>query len=158
MAGDWLFQTGAHIVGLRAAGVLVRDGRIFLQRDADGDAYALPGGHIRIGETLEDGLAREYREETGASIRCRRLLWSEESFWTWKDRQTHTIAFYYLIELEDAAALPDSGVFVPDRDSGSVVLGWTPIEALQALTIYPRFLKEEIHCLDGPIKHFISTD
>ena len=45
-----------------------------------------------------------------------------------------------------------------DCRSGSVVLGWTPIEALQALTIYPRFLKEEIHCLDGPIKHFISTD
>ena len=68
MAGDWLFQTGAHIVGLRAAGVLVRDGRIFLQRDADGDAYALPGGHIRIGETLEDGLAREYREEDRKSV------------------------------------------------------------------------------------------
>ena len=158
MAKEWRFQTEACIGGVRTAGVLVRDGRIFLQRDADGDAYALPGGHIRIGETLEDGLIREYREETGVPIRCRRLLWSEESFWTWRDRQTHTIAFYYLIEPEEGAALPDCGAFVPDKDNGSVVLGWVPIDALEALTIYPPFLKEEIHCLDGPVRHFISTD
>lgn len=70
MAKDWRFASEDHIVGVRAAGVLVRDGKIFLQRDVDEGAYALPGGHIRIGETLE----------TGAEVRCRRLLWSEESF------------------------------------------------------------------------------
>lgn len=158
MAKDWLFTAEDHIVGVRAAGVLVRNGKIFLQRDADGSAYALPGGHIRIGETLESGLIREYREETSAEVRCRRLLWSEESFWAWKNRQTHTIAFYYLIELEEDSALPDYGRFVPEQDNGSVVLGWVPVEMVRTLTIYPQFLKEELFCLDGPVKHFISTD
>ncbi|MBQ8237701.1 MAG: NUDIX domain-containing protein [Oscillospiraceae bacterium] len=40
-----------------------------MKRDRDGSEYALPGGHVRIGETTADGLVRAYKEETGADIR-----------------------------------------------------------------------------------------
>lgn len=35
-------------------GVLIRDGKILVQRDRDGHEYVLPGGHVKIGEILED--------------------------------------------------------------------------------------------------------
>ena len=78
MNKDWLFTTDEYICDLRTVGVLIRDGKILVQRDRDGHEYALPGGHVKIGETLEDGLIREYKEETGADIKCERFLWSEE--------------------------------------------------------------------------------
>ncbi len=58
---DWLFSSDEYICDLRAAGVLIRDNKILVQRDKNGNAYALPGGHIKIGETLEQGLIREYK-------------------------------------------------------------------------------------------------
>ena len=61
-------------------GVLVKNNRVLVQRDKNGSEYALPGGHIKIGETLEAGLVREYKEETGVDIEVKRLLWSEECF------------------------------------------------------------------------------
>ncbi len=153
---DWLFSTEEYICDLRTVGVLLKDGKILVQRDSDGNEYALPGGHVKIGETLEDGLVREYKEETGADIVCKRLLWSEECFWEWNGKKAHNIAFYYLIKLCDGSEIPDNGEFVSHKDNCDVVIGWMPIEEMQSIVIYPEFLKKEIYDLDNEIKHFVS--
>lgn len=156
MTKDWLFIENNTICDVRVVGVLLRDGKVLIQRDADGGEYALPGGHIHIGETLEEGLIREYAEETGAKIRCERMLWTEECFWEWNGRKAHNLAFYYLISLNPGSDIPDIGEFVPHKDNGNVVLGWLPAEEIPHVTIYPEFLKEEIFHLDDGIKHFVS--
>lgn len=158
MERDWLFTTDESICDLRTVGVLVKDDKILVQRDRNGNEYALPGGHVKIGETLEDGLIREYKEETGADIQCIRMLWSEECFWKWKGKQAHNIAFYYLIELCDGSDIPDLGEFVSHKDNCNVLIGWMPIADLQNITIYPEFLKQEIDRLDEPMKHFVTKD
>ncbi len=149
---DWLFSADNYICDLRTVGVLAKDGKILVQRDKNGTEYALPGGHIKIGETLEDGLIREYKEETGVDIQVKRLLWSEECFWEWNGKQAHNIAFYFSVEGE----IPDTGEFVSHKDNSDVVIGWMDIEKLKDITIYPKFLKTEIANLDGPMRHFVS--
>ncbi len=156
MEKDWLFATDEYICDLRTVAVLVKDNKILVQRDKNGNEYALPGGHIKIGETLENGLHREIMEEMGMQIKCKRLLWSEECFWEWNGKQAHNIAFYYLIELCGNLEIPDNEVFVSQKDNCDVVIGWMPIENLQKITIYPEFLKEEIYRLNEPMKHFVS--
>lgn len=156
MEQDWIFSAGDYCCDLRVAGVLVRNGKLLVQRDADGTEYALPGGHLRLGETLESALIREYKEETGADIRCRKMLWSEECFWEWEGKKAHNISFYYLIDLCSQDAIPDPGRFIPHKDNSRVVIGWLPIEQLQDATIYPEFIKQEIRRLDEGIRHFVT--
>ena len=156
MNKDWIFTTEECICDLRTAAVLVKDNKILVQRDKDGNEYALPGGHVKIGETLEAGLIRETMEEMGVQIECKKLLWSEECFWEWNGRQAHNISFYYLIEVCDGFEIPDTGEFVSQKDNCNVVIGWMPIDQIQNVTIYPEFLKDEIYHLDGPMKHFVS--
>lgn len=158
MNKDWLFSTDEHLCTLRTVGVLIRDDKILVQRDRDGSEYALPGGHVKIGETTVDGLVREYKEETGADIRCERLLWTEECFWDWNGKKAHSLAFYYLITLCNGTDLPDTGEFVSHKDNANVVLGWMPIKDVQNLTIYPAFLKEKLPDLNETPEHFISKD
>jgi nucleoside triphosphatase len=38
------------------------------------DRYVIPGGHIELGETMEDALKREILEETGLAIRDPKLI------------------------------------------------------------------------------------
>lgn len=153
---DWMFTAEEYICDVRVAAVLINNNKILVQREKDGDEYALPGGHIKIGETSEDCLIREIREETGASIKCDRLLWSEECFWEWNGKKVHSIAFYYSVKLCENEEIPDMGEFVSQKDNCNVVLGWMPIEELNNITIYPDFLKKEIHELNEPVKRFIS--
>ena len=58
------------IVGVGAV-VLDDDGRVLLVRRANEPLkgeWSLPGGAVDVGETLENGIRREVREETGIEI------------------------------------------------------------------------------------------
>ncbi|WP_203672172.1 NUDIX domain-containing protein [Catellatospora methionotrophica] len=49
-------------------------GRVLLQRRADSGNWSLPGGTMEIGETLEQCVVREVREETGLDIEITGLV------------------------------------------------------------------------------------
>ena len=112
--------------------------------------------HISTGETSEEALIRELKEEANADVVCKRLIWTEECFWEWDGTKSHTVAFYYLIDFADNVSIPDFSDFIPQRDNENVLLGWLPIKELDSVTIYPEFLKTEILELDDSCKHFIT--
>lgn len=153
---DWIFSGEEYVCDLRVAGVLVRDGLLIVQRDRGGNEYALPGGHVKIGEVMTDSLVREFMEETGAKIECRNLLWTEECFWEYRGKKVHNIAFYYRIELCSGSDIADRGEFVASRDNSNVLLGWMPVSEIDSVTIYPEFIRQTIHQLDAPAKHFVT--
>ena len=74
------FRDGDRIFGMRAAGVAVDGGRVLLHR-AEFDAFwSLPGGRLMFGETAEDALRREMREEIGVRVGVGPLVWVVENF------------------------------------------------------------------------------
>lgn len=156
MDKDWLFRTDEYTCDLRTVGVIVRDGKLLVQRDREGNEYALPGGHVKIGEATIESLVREFKEETGADITIDKLLWTEECFWEYNGRHIHSLAFYYLVQLTNDSDIPDTGEFVPHRDNCNVVLGWLPVGMLEGITIYPDFIKQAIYELDRSPRHFIT--
>lgn len=157
MNKDWSFKYEHYSCGVRVNGVLLKNGCIFLQREKGGEEYAVPGGQLKIGETLEEALIREYHEEAGAKIFCRRLLWTEECFWEYNGTHMHTLNFYYLIDAENYAVFPERGSFVPQGDNPNIELGFVPLKNLSNMTVYPRFLEKELLCI-GEIKHFITKE
>lgn len=152
MARDWLFRFEEGSCNFRCAGVIIRDGKVLLQRD--GDEYALIGGHVQMGETGEEAVVREFQEELGVQIQCQRMLWTEECFWEWKGKLTHTLSFYYLADFCEGSSFAEDGQFHPQRDDSSVEIGWVPISELNTLTVYPAFFKQRI--MDLKPGHFIT--
>jgi len=157
MQKDWLFIEEEHICNFRVAGVLIRNGWLFMQREKDGSEYALPGGHVGFGETAAQTLIREYKEETGADILCGRLLWVEETFWKWGARDAHTITFYFLISLQDDVDILDE-VAASQKDNYNVLLEWIALDKLPDLTVYPSFLAEKAKNLSDYIEHFVRYE
>ena len=152
MTNDWLFRSEDYRCDLRVAGVLLKDGKILLQRDKNGAEYALPGGHVQVGEETKNALKREFCEEMGISVEVQRLLWTEECFWNWQGQTVHSLCFYYLVSGE-AEALEG---FRPHRDNEQVEYGFVPLELLAGLTVYPEFLKERIGALSDHPEHFVT--
>jgi len=72
-------------------------GQVFLMRSHKWrDHWVLPGGHIELGERMEDALRREVKEETSLDIRdidfiCFQEFIYDERFW----QRRHFIFFDY---------------------------------------------------------------
>ena len=71
------------------------EGKLFLMRSHKWkDSYTVPGGHIELGERIEDTLKREIKEETGLDIYDLEFLLFQEFIFDdsfWQDR--HFIFF-----------------------------------------------------------------
>ena len=61
-----------HSVSVAAA-IVRDDGRILAIRRRDNGHWEPPGGVLELGESIEDGLRREVREETGLEIEPEQL-------------------------------------------------------------------------------------
>ena len=66
------------------------------------DKYTLPGGHIEVGETMREAVAREVKEETGLNVEVEEFLLMQEAIFTeefWKRK--HFIFFDFLCKSRD---------------------------------------------------------
>ena len=60
---DLTLKTKEGYFNYRVAAVIVNDGKILAQRNTKTNEYYLPGGRVTFGETSEEALLREIKEE-----------------------------------------------------------------------------------------------
>lgn len=154
---DWNFTSGNDMCALRASGILLREGKILLQQDLQSLEFALPGGHVQIGETTEQALVREFFEEMAVKISVKKLVGVGEIFWHWQNHRTNCIDFSYLIELENPAQL-DFTVPQALLDNPNVQLSWQPLNQLDSIDLQPSALTEILRKPLDQIWHFVSAD
>jgi len=69
-------STPSQPKNLRVYGVLLRDDRVLIAAEYVGQVFCwkFPGGGVEAGESVDEALRREWREETGLEIVIGRLL------------------------------------------------------------------------------------
>lgn len=78
--------------------IVNEDGQILLAKSHKWfDRYTLPGGHIEIGETMQEAVKREAKEEVGLDVEVGEMLLTQEAIFApefWKSK--HFIFFDFL--------------------------------------------------------------
>lgn len=66
-----------YLFTVRVTGILIEGDKILLveQKLSDKRNWSLPGGKLERGETIEQGLIREMKEETGLEVEIVRMLY-----------------------------------------------------------------------------------
>lgn len=89
--------------------VVNENGEVLMVRSSKwGNKYTVPGGHIELGETAENAIVREVKEETGLDVRPTKLLLVQEAIYP-KDyyKHEHYIFMDYVCKAESSEVALD---------------------------------------------------
>jgi len=159
---DILFHRDNYVFSYRVAGILLNDNKILLQKPTNDTGYAIPGGHVALGETNAQTLTREFKEEIGADITVGALKWIAEIFFPCGDKPCHQICLYYDVALKDITQIHLDGVFIGDENiegrDFKIEFYWKPIDILNQLEVYPTNIAELMGRYNEGVQHFVYRE
>ncbi|PIS42040.1 MAG: hypothetical protein COT24_05610 [Candidatus Kerfeldbacteria bacterium CG08_land_8_20_14_0_20_40_16] len=113
--------------------IIVLDNKILLCASNDQPPiYYLPGGHLEFGETLEECLKREVKEETAAEVKSMKFLRLFENHFHWRGEDHHEINLLYDIALKSK----DPNKIKCLENHISII--WLDLEKVKAFKLLPQ--------------------
>lgn len=154
---DCTFSTELGKFNFRV-GAVIRNGRKVLMARNPSDKrfyYYSVGGRVKFGETLEDAMLRELKEETGIDCEIERLYCIHENFFT-DDANVpyHEVSVFFLIAPNEELLAIESGHTTDGGPKGEY-LEWIDLDNSDGITIYPEFFRDA-DLESGTICHFVS--
>jgi ADP-ribose pyrophosphatase YjhB (NUDIX family) len=159
---DISYSTEDYIFSYRAAGILVHENKVLLQKPNNSNDYAFPGGQIAFGETNAETLIREFREEIGADIEIGELKWVWENIGPWDGKSAHQICLFFSVNLKNMMQIPLAGNFNGKEhdadDNNAIWFHWIPFDEIENIMVHPGNTMELLLCLDEGAKHFVYRE
>ena len=161
LTGMLVFDRGDQRFCYRAAAVILDRGRVLLQEDLLGMPFwFLPGGRVEHGETAEECVAREMREELEEEVTVERLVWFVENFFEHQGMKWHEVGLYFLVSLREDSRFLSEGPHwgVETEIDLTFRLEWHDVEKLDGLQLFPSFLRERLRSLPAQIEYVVQRD
>lgn len=151
-------ENGNDCFNYRIVGIAVHENRVFLHQGEGEDFWTFPGGRAELGESAEQTLKREMKEELEVEVEVVRLLWFVEHFFTYTGIQYHEIALYFLMRLPDACKyIVEPGSFEGREGAIKLTFQWFPNqpEVLSGLPLLPSFLQAALQAPPESVRHVV---
>ena len=110
-------------------------------RNAQGEFFILPGGGQHHGESLEEAVKRECKEELGIEIEVGRLIYSREYIGKNHDFNPKHTNFHQIEHVFDCSVLDEASIGKGhEKDKSQIGYEWIPLDSLEAYNFFPRFI------------------
>lgn len=147
------------MINIRAGAIIMKDGKILMASNRKFPEYLYTvGGRLKFGETAEEAVIREVREETGVAMEINRLGFVHENYFHGTapskcGKLVYEISFFFYMKVpEDFAPL----CYHYTKDEIQEYLCW--IEPNAPVLYYPEFFRTELYHPSKGVKHFLTDE
>lgn len=130
----------------RVRAVIIENGKLLTIKRTKSDLvyWVIPGGGVEEGETRENALMRECREELGISVKIRDLILEIDS------KKPETLGqkeYFYLVDIIDGVLGSGQGPEFKNNSgySGQYDIEWVEITDLANIDLKPVIIKDIIY-------------
>ena len=139
---DISYKTESGKFNYRVCAMIISDGKILAMHDERSPYFYLPGGRVKMGETSEDAVIREVREELGIIAKIARPLWLNQAFFT-EDvdhLRYHELCIYFLMDISETDLLERGNEFTVNEGKKTHIFEWLDFDQLKEEYFYPMSL------------------
>ena len=154
---DITIDVGEYKLNVRAAGVMIHNGKVLVHKNMNSNHYALIGGRVEIGENSADTVRREIKEELGKDIKITKYISTIENFFEIKGSKYHEIMFVYGIEFINEEDKKIDYVMKNIEGKDYLQYEWIELDRIEEYTLLPKVLKEVLKENKFPI-HRINDE
>lgn len=154
---DLTFHTDEGCFNYRVGAVIIRDGKALLMHNDREAIYYTVGGRVQMGESTEEAVIREVREELAIEMEVERPLCFHESFYVYEltGETIHEVAIYYL--MKNTPALDEIHCESVTAMGAPETLHWISLEELDSLNAVPTTLFQLVKQLPEGMKIVVET-
>jgi 8-oxo-dGTP pyrophosphatase MutT (NUDIX family) len=144
----------------RICAILIHDHKVLLQGDDSCDFWVLPGGRCKFGETSDQAIRRELKEELGIVFENLSFLHSLENLFILNSITYHEISFFYKEILNNIpTAINQNNIFkLQVTDNPQIKFKWINLDEITNENLYPIFLRDKANILGSTQRHFIINE
>lgn len=144
-------------LNVRAAGVIIHDGKILAHKNINSDHYALIGGRVEIGESSANTIKREIKEELGKDVEITGYISTIENFFEMKGSKYHEIMFVHKIEFANEEDKKIEYTMKNIEGKDYLQYEWLEMDKIGEYPLLPRAVKDILKENKFPI-HKINND
>ena len=143
---------GEHKLNFRVSAMIKNGNKILLHHGLTDNHYTLPGGRVKEGETTEQALKREMKEEMGYDIDILKPVSFMENMFTDKGVQFHELLVTYELQFKDKQVYNKDKIELIEscKDFEFVLMD---ISKLDNIIFLPSKLKDIIKNTTADFKH-----
>ena len=154
---DITIDVGEYKLNVRAAGVMIHNGKVLVHKNMNSNHYALIGGRVEIGENSADTVRREIKEELGKNVQITGYVSTIENFFEMKGSKYHEIMFVHKIEFTDEDDKKIEYTMKNLEGKDYLQYEWIELSKIDQYPLLPEAIKEVLKQDKFPI-HKINDD
>ena len=128
-------------LNIRAAGVIIHNGKILAHRNINSDHYALVGGRVQIGENSAKTVKREMQEELGKNIEIISYIATIENFFEMKGSKYHEILFVHQAEFINDEDKKIEYTLKNKEGKDYLHYEWLDLNKIEEYPLYPKAIQ-----------------
>ena len=131
-------------LNIRSTGVIIHNNKLLVHSDINLDHYALIGGRVAIGESSEETIKREIKEEIGKEVEVIGYIGTVENFFEANSQKYHEIMFIYQLEFvnEEDKQIEETMKNIEGKDY--LQYEWLDLDKIEKEPLKPQGIKKVI--------------